>query len=155
MELKDVIHNYLPYELKCETKLGILELTVIELNNKYPLWFTIYGSFSKNKKQYNYEILSKNNCKGYGFKYKKCKPILLPLSKITKEIADEFYIYDDKYDSFEVSSNKIKYKYNDRNGWRECSIDSDYRNLSIAFKNHLDLFGLIQSNQAIDKTNLK
>lgn len=130
---------YLPYRLKCEvnklSQTEIREATGCKLNhlsyiNKfvYKVYFGVYG---------------------YEFKY--IKPILRPLSDLTK---DDFEYLNQKL------LKKDKFGIGDKGqlvafgcvGLKLKSINNYFQYL---FKNHYDVFGLIEKDLAIDINLLK
>lgn len=82
------------------------------------------------------------------------KPILRPLSDLTKEIEHngEKFIFSDVY----LGNKKIKQiigeEYSTFNNFLN---DVDYSSIQLLFKYHFDVFGLIDENLAIDINTLK
>ena len=85
IKLKEIA-PYLPYGVKIQaSNLGVLELTAISTNNKdYPCWCETRGTWEE--QDYNYDLLSKNDCTGKGFNLSEIKPILRPLFDLCREI---------------------------------------------------------------------
>jgi len=131
LELKHLA-PYLPYGLKCKST------TILfgeEDNGIYEMGL----------------ISMRGVLKGTG------KPILRPLSDLTKEIADDFYNYTEPYDSFEVRVNgmTIVYRYNNKDSWREVDMSKGVSNIDKMNKHHLDYRKLIEKGLAIDINTIK
>lgn len=130
-ELKDYLHLYLGCE--CETKDGIMELSSIELNDRFPVWFRRkWDNKSLSYKPHrNAQILTKDNHVGRGFRYSQVKPILRPLSDMTDEEKEVIWWRLDDHMLFSP------------------------RDFQYLLSHRFDLFGLIESGLSIDKTTLK
>ena len=86
LKLSDIA-CYLPYGLKMQVKnLGILELTDISLDKEYPCWFRTFGDYEN--PDFNYRILTHNNCIGKGYILSEIKPILRPISDLYKPLKN-------------------------------------------------------------------
>ncbi|MGG5486275.1 hypothetical protein [Gaetbulibacter sp. PBL-D1] len=149
LELKHIA-PYLPYGLKINTKYGI---DVPEDGHNY----TVIGVCLKRSVfSYNnlmFEVLEKPN-KEISHYYNDFKPILRPLSdleldlwNIINDVDKEFY---------------IEYSSDDGNIYLRDVCDLNFFELSRTlnvlnqlFKNHFDVFGLIEKGLAIDKNTLK
>lgn len=73
----------LPYKMKFQSSLGILEMNELTLST-YKVWANSYGS--EKKPDFNYKILKSIPCSGHGFRLKDIKPILFPIDDLTEEI---------------------------------------------------------------------
>jgi len=149
LELKHLA-GYLPYGLKCNTDIGNLYLTCITNYDTYKAWFH-YKFNSKNKfVEYNLKNnTTTDNSSGKGFMLKEIKPILHPLSDLTKEIVvnGEKFVPIDEMESL---------------GWFNMNCINKDKVLRIPFgmmqfllKWHFDIHGLIPANLAIDINTLK
>lgn len=75
----------LPYRVKCQTPLGVMELTIIETESKFKYWF----GYDKKvpSKHFNAEICNKNGFNSHGFTKSEIKPLYFPISCLTKPIT--------------------------------------------------------------------
>lgn len=133
MELKEVLHLY----LGCEVTDGedVMTLTSVGL----------YGYTAANKE-----------CKSQGI-FKRIKPILRPLSDMTEEewksIIMEFSIdVVNAYNSYTRYGDKPKHVLILENRLNTNTLK--FNDGMILLRKHFDLFGLIESGQAIDKTTI-
>lgn len=134
---------YSNYELLFLAKDGVWQLTTIEFKSKYPIWANSYWD----EKKHNFfpEINKKDSRSGQGFNLKEIKPILRPLSDLTKDITNgndiiNFQQFFNQYD-FEwliTSKNKMKL------------INSmDYFTVNKLFEWHFDVFNLRENDLCI------
>jgi hypothetical protein len=79
------------------------------------------------------------------------KPILRPLSDLTKENINEMIEYSD-FENIYFSSNPSDLIF--INTEEKNYLSDIYRNLEFLFKNHFDVFGLIDAGLAIDINTL-
>lgn len=128
--LKKALPMYLNHGLKCQTRHGILELDCIDnkASGGYSYWFN-----SKNK--FNVKAIRLLNCSAHGYRYSEIKPILKPLSDLTKEILNKFNFIRVP----QVGDDVGKYSY-------EFSL--------YCFENHYDFFFLIEKGLAISYKEL-
>lgn len=71
----------LPYRMKFQSPIGILEMNELSLTNTYPVWANT--SSREKTPDFNHQALKQEKCSGRGFKLSEIKPILYPLSSIT------------------------------------------------------------------------
>jgi hypothetical protein len=111
LELKDIV-GYLPYKMLFEYKGNILRMDTIQRFG-YNVWAQQkYYKSKKNVKDINYSFLSKSNCSGYGFYIKGIKPILHPMSDLTKPITvDDYNNGKDFVPLFELAKTAYKEVY--------------------------------------------
>ncbi len=160
-ELKGVIHYYLPYKLRCNAVND--EYFEPQINKEL---YRIETGRTEKLNIYNYwYIVGDIECQTSDI-----KPILHPLSKLTEEIEHEGKKFtplkklvddEENHDQLKVENYKNKlitgYKvYHDEFG--EVLFISDKNVSVLPFKLfeqllswHFDLFGLIESGQAIEK----
>lgn len=74
----------LPYKMKFQSSLGILEMNKLKIDDNYAVWAITNGDF--NKPDFNYQILRNENCSGRGFEFEEIKPVLFPIDDLTEEI---------------------------------------------------------------------
>ena len=131
LELKHLV-PYLPYGLRVKHFKG-LELTVTT-RLSFPKRISIYNVL-KHQINVNGNVVY--------------KPILRPLSDLTKEHYDE--LFDPKL----IRSN-CSHKTFDLKGFQEDFdiVNLMYRQFELLFKNHYDCFGLIEKGLAIDINTL-
>lgn len=131
---------YLPYGLKFiipDTKM-ICELVGINFIDK-----NIEINYPRKKKGCSGEILNYHDGKerGHDGYIDNCKPILRPLSDLTK---DKFY---DDTENHNIRFWKLKIK--------SGVLDHlDYNGTQLLLKEHYDIFGLIEKGLAINKNDL-
>lgn len=151
LELKNLA-PYLPYGIKFQTPYGILELTNISVLDRYKVWFE-----ANNSKDINYKILRENHCIGKGFYLKTVKPILRPMSDFDNpnKHNGDFYSFMSELNS------ELPYDYQiDRDldfniehpRYVACKYALEV--YDFLFKNHFDVFGLIDAGLAIDINTL-
>lgn len=126
-ELSKVLHYYLPYKLHCichtNYKGGIdIDQEVIAIGESY--------------------ITYRNTCfQCINLSFSQIKPILHPLSSLTTE-----YFTDWNLDIIDqISIREV------RDGFK-LPEELTFRQASLCFEKHLDIFSLIESGQAIEKT---
>ena len=141
--MKKELKDYLPFYLGCEcnTPDGVLILNGLNINDsRNQVWF--YCRWNNKKTRYlpkqNAEILNKQSLVGKSFKYSQIKPILRPLSDMTYEERGELQ--------------KVV-------GWLDFKhyLNLRFYNpemLLFLLPKHFDIFGLIESGLAVDKTTL-
>lgn len=156
-ELKDYLHLYLGCE--CETPLGVMELSSIDLHYQYPVWFRYKEKIGKPLEyipQKNYDILVKNGLRGRAFYFNEVKPILRPLSGMT---GDEALIIANISGNMSHVSNESKIfqvlEVFRSNGFynKQTNLTGSQWNKIIIFcrKQSIDVDGLIESGLAIKK----
>lgn len=161
LELKHLA-AYLPYNLKCRTEWGIMELSSLKnIKKEVKVWFET-SRFSKN---FNNAILRKNNCVGRGFHLSQVKPVLRPLTDLIKEIqiGKESFIPicklaslrsdnegNGNYLYFNEDFSKKVIKVGERDGLFYCQWsywqNSDGIISEFSFCNKMDKFGFGQIN---------
>ena len=95
LELKDIV-GYLPYGMNFINKDGvILRMDALQVSG-YNVWaHQRYVKGKKDERDINYPYLKSLNCSGEGDYLRRIKPILRPMSDLTKYIAVKGY-NDDK-----------------------------------------------------------
>lgn len=74
----------LPYNMKFQSSLGIMEMNELNIGMNYPVWANTHGS--EKKPDFNYKTLKSIPCSGHGFKLEEIKPVLFPIDDLTEEI---------------------------------------------------------------------
>lgn len=151
---------YLPYELLFLANNEIWQLTTIEFKSNYPIWANNY--WNEKKLCFFPEINKKDARSGQGFKLKKIKPILRPLSDLFKLIDwdnnNDPYMIGYKY-SISTFKENNKYIYVDEYEADYCSSPKAYVDITSfnwwLFEKHFDVFGLIEQGLAIDINTIK
>jgi len=136
LELKH-ISPYLPYGLKCQTfwinednsieEEGISEIVGIKIDcdNSTENPIKVVRKTRPNSKYLTY----------YAYNYNECKPILRPLSDLTKdELREQGFWHHIDYLTHE----------------KQNPIKAPYKMVEYLFSKHFDVFGLIESGLAID-----
>lgn len=149
--IKDYLHLYLGCE--CETPIGIMELSSIDLHYQYPVWFRYKESNGEKITYYpksNYEILSKNGLRGKAFHFSEIKPILRKLDSITDKEAWESwrFVTDPHYSHVTNPKHAIIH------GGLGISTKEWANIIRYLLQQGFDIFGLIPSGLAIDKATL-
>jgi hypothetical protein len=132
-ELKDVLHYYLPYKLKCQL------MGKFDTNNN-PIEFQLQGieidsegvkiaTFEKDKWSFIEDVF----------------PILHPLVTAVDELSE--FTYENQVESFDSVENAAQ--------WFKIvmhhPLELPFARFEKALSLHCDLFGLIESEQAIEK----
>lgn len=139
---KQHICAYLPYEVKCETSLGIMQLTRFQTTGIYKVWFEYNGKLKS--KEYNAEILKNKGIIGKGYILSQIKLLLRPLSEL------HYYSNGLRRLDYEVGEYSINHIISKIKG-RLCEYDI----IEMCLKEHIDIFGLIDNGLAIDLNTLK
>ncbi len=150
LEVKDLV-GYLPYNLKCKTDIGILELSSIQINNRFKYWFC--------ENNFNNEILSKYNCTGRGFYSTQIKPILFPVTDLTKEITfnnKNFVPLDILWELCDVTAEVdfIEALSDDHRSIKEKLMFAPLTIVQKLLEWKFDIYGLIDAGLAIDINKL-
>lgn len=153
LELKHLA-PYLPY------KLGVASGDEYDsILNNIGVMGTHYDVYAPN----NYTIYQLCKCEDGVFKYMgvrpiQVKPILRPLSSMTVEEVEELNsLIDDSVKVVVSSGNWVYIESASSDPWDgspTLSLDSINIINEYLFKNHFDVFNLIENNLAIDKTKL-
>ena len=146
---------YLPYGLKCRTKIGDLFLNRLTNCETFKAWF-VYTYDSKNALvKHNYEVNTSNdNTCGKGFRLNEIKPILRPLSEFKYQdiIKVNNYLglgkWCDYYDLF------FDAWFDDSERLQNLVLQMPFELMQFFLKNHFDVFGLIEKGEAIDINTL-
>ena len=174
---------YLPYGLKCRTKIGDLFLNRLTNCETFKAWFVYTYDSKNNLVKHNYEANTSNdNTCGKGFRLNEIKPILRPLTDLTKEIehnGEKFVpimycantLLNDKNDMFFkdiifgdrcvkmyvkcgiLGFNTIVKYDNDIKSIKHGN-DTTYEIQQKLLEWHFDVFGLIEKGEAIDINTL-
>lgn len=85
----NILAAYLPYKVKLQTELGILRMDDLRTSDKYKVWCIDKSKLTANEwvTDETNKIISPNS--GRGFMLSEIKPILRPLSDLTKPILYE------------------------------------------------------------------
>lgn len=134
LELKDIVPYFL-YGLKIKIGETIRDLTALSLDSPF-IFVTLYPGSRQKEMQ--------NICNA--------KPLLIPLSALTEPE------YKDAYDEFSEMQWQDMCDRLDYAGMELLPYEKVCDNISLSvinalFKNHFDVFGLINSGLAIDKKN--
>jgi hypothetical protein len=158
------LKDYLPFYIGCEcqTPLGIMELSSIDIHDQYPVWFRYMGRFGQYTPKLNYEVLSKHGLRGRAFYFNEVKPLLRPLSDLTKEEAKAVgsllhtvngkncRAYKNEFGMWRIQYGNVHGQF-----WIIDNTIFNQRQTIYLLSKHFDLFGLIESGLAIDKTTLQ
>ena len=94
LELKDIV-SYLPYGMLFQEQRdhAVLRMDSIESRNCHEIWAIqkYLRGLGKDVNDINYPYLSAKNCSGQGFRLGDIKPIIHPVSDMTKSIKVEGY----------------------------------------------------------------
>lgn len=82
--LLEDISARLPFKMKFNSPIGILEMNRLCLTDRYPVWACT--KCREGKPDFNYHTLKNGRCCGRGFRLSEIKPILFPFSDITETI---------------------------------------------------------------------
>lgn len=138
---KDVMHFYLGCELLVVKTKDVVTLDDIQASNRYKAW-------TRNK-----SYCSKYNCVGRGFSMKDIKPILRPISSMTLKECRE--LYDVSITELFYLEIVKKISQSSFNFWKQFAEYCENRQLKDFFDKGFDLFGLIESGEAIEKRKPK
>ena len=152
---------YLPYGLKCRTKIGDLFLNRLTNCETFKAWFVYTYDSKNNLVKHNYEANTSNdNTCGKGFRLNEIKPILRPLTDLTKEIERKGKkskpIWDLYSAIIEAGENpNIAEMVLNRLIRKEIDVEMlPYFVYLKLLEWHFDVFGLIEKGEAIDINTL-
>lgn len=124
-KFKDVAHLYLGCDCLIDNQIRKLDTVAHAIGS-----YEVYCSFC-----------------GMGYECSDIKPILRPLNDMTVEEELEYRDVCNKAYEF------AKYKVGDNIGWSDPRVSGAIETQWL-LSNHFDIFGLIESGEAIDKTKL-
>ena len=146
LELKHLA-SYLPYGLKFRAKAEVWEMTCLYTLDEYKVWAHNY--WDKDKLLYYPALNRKSDFQSKGYRLSQIKPILRPLSDLTKEIehnGEKFVPMDilcnefSQYDCFEFDNVNI--------------LNNPYNQIQNLLEWHFDIYGLLENGLAIDVNTL-
>jgi hypothetical protein len=155
------LKDYLPFYIGCEcqTPLGIMELSSIDIHDQYPVWFRYMGRFGQYTPKLNYEVLSKHGLRGRAFYFNEVKPLLRPLSDMTeqefKEIFKPIQPGDVTDEDFKEAMQHLIKNGIDAFDFDGVSAQIVFEYTRLLLSKHFDIFELIPAGLAIDKTTLQ
>lgn len=152
LELKHLA-PYLPYNLLFVAEAKTWQLTCISTVQEYPIWAE--NRWDEDKLTFNPRINVKSTDSGRGFLLSEIKPILRPLSDLTKEIkhnGEKFVPLErlrKEYSGFYFESNpELLIKSKNTSMYISLNWINEFHKL--LFEWHFDVFGLIEKGLAIN-----
>ena len=147
LELKDVA-AYLPYGMNFINKDGvILRMDALQVSD-YNVWaHQRYVKGKKDEKDINYPYLSSLKCSGEGDYWRRIKPILRPMSDLTKPIVVKGYNDDKEFvpivalaeRAFEIEINNIT-GFSQSGKCRGVNFIFDYVEYGFSYSEDIDAF---------------
>lgn len=138
---------YLPYKLNILSKRHFCkygEQTILKVNG-------IAFQDTADKPYWQYEFVYDNDLKFSDINEKGFKPILRPLSDLTKEIEvnGEKFVPIDKINEYDETAMSYSLSF-----YIDCTLRLPYYVIKYLFEWHFDVFGLIEKELAIDFNTL-
>jgi len=168
LELKHLA-SYLPYGLKFRAKAEVWEMTCLYTLDEYKVWAHNY--WDKDKLLYYPALNRKSDFQGKGYRLSQIKPILRPLSDLTKEIehnGKKFVPFDrlSKFVGAVEPCDQIKKTFwITRSGNNDdgsilsfgalCKHIDQFELFQKVLEWHFDIYGLIEQGLAIDINTLE
>ena len=147
LELKDIV-GYLPYGMNFINKDGvILRMDALQVSG-YNVWaHQRYVKGKKDERDINYPYLNSLKCSGEGDYLRKIKPILRPMSDLTKSIVVKGYNDDKEFvpivalaeRAFEIEINNIT-GFSQSGKCRGVNFIFDYVEYGFSYSEDIDAF---------------
>lgn len=155
IKLKDVIHLYIGCQVRVSKKLEPgNELTgcIVEVSRRsnHGDWIAVAFDTAERVMYENFNERT-SSMHNYFIGHDNIKPVLRPLSDMNDTECDEVGcdIHDGKYDKGTITSDCIV-----AGTYHVKSIRGSAEAIVWLLRNHFDIFGLIESGQAIDATKI-